>query len=285
MISLVGIGNGASAIVQKFEEIPQYQTYTLNSSVEKTIGNAYKLLHFEDPEEYEKNVPKLKKFFKNINDRVQVFVLGSSLSSNYTLGILEQLKDKKIDLFYIKPDIELLTGIPKLVENVVFGVLQQYARSGLFNSFTVFSNYNIEKALDTVPIKSYYDAINETIYSTVHYLNYFEFTEPEIGVLSRPTEINRIRSVGMLNMKTMQEKWLFDLDMERDLCYYLCINEERLSKEGGLHRRIVNMLKEKPRNAFRKISYAIYETHLSDFGFCVAHTNAIQSQKTLDMID
>ena len=66
MISLVGIGNGASAIVQKFEEIPQYQTYALNSSVEKTAGNAYKLVHFEDPEEYEKNVPKLKKFFKKL---------------------------------------------------------------------------------------------------------------------------------------------------------------------------------------------------------------------------
>jgi hypothetical protein len=37
------------------------------------------------------------------------------------------------------------------------------------------------------------------------------------------------------------------------------------------------MLKEKPRNAFKRISYAIYETELEqDFGFCVAHTNVVQ---------
>jgi len=81
----------------------------------------------------------------------------------------------------------------------------------------------------------------------------------------------------MLDMKNLEEKWIFDLDTERELCYYMCINEKRLKEEGGLHRKLVNILKEKPKNAFRKISYAIYETPLQqDFGFCVAHTNAIQ---------
>jgi hypothetical protein len=284
MISIVGLGNGASAIVEKFKDIPQYQIYVLNDKVEKNTSHAYNIPSFETPEEYEEKIPKLKKFFKTTNDRVQVFIMGSSLSSNYSLGILAQLSDKKVDVFYIKPDTDLLTGIPQLVENVVFGVLQEYARSGLFNSFTIFSNSNIEKALDTIPIKTYYDAINSTIFSSVHYLNYFEHTEPEIGVMASPAEINRIRTVGMLNMKNLQEKWLFDLDMERDLCYYLCINEKRLETEGGLHRKIVDMLKDKPNNAFRQLSYAIYETHLSDFGFCVAHTNAIQQQKTLDKL-
>ena len=98
--------------------------------------------------------------------------------------------------------------------------------------------------------------------------------------MASPAEINRIRTVGMLNMKIFK-KVAFDLDMERDLCYYLCINEKRLETEGGLHRKIVDMLKDKPSNAYRQLSYAIYETHLSDFGFCVAHTNAIQQQKPL----
>ena len=33
MISLVGIGNAATAIVEKFKEIPQYQIYVLNDKV------------------------------------------------------------------------------------------------------------------------------------------------------------------------------------------------------------------------------------------------------------
>ena len=195
------------------------------------------------------------------------------------------MKDKKLDVLYIKPDIELLTGERRLLENITFGVLQQYARSGLFSSFTIFSNLEIEKTLGNVPIKNYYDLINNAIFSAVHYLNYFVHSDPEIGQVAKPAPINRIRSLGALNMKNLEENWFFELDIERDLCYYLCINEERLEKEGSLHRKIVDMLKKKPSNAYRKISYAIYETPYSDFGYVVAHTNAIQNQPTLDKIE
>jgi hypothetical protein len=167
--------------------------------------------------------------------------------------------------------------VRKLVENVVFGVLQQYARSGLFNSFNILSNHNIENIIGNVPIKGYYGVLNSSVASTIHYLNYFDNAEPEIGQVSRVGEINRIKTCGMLSTETLEEKWFFDLQSPRDLCYYLCINSEKLENDGGLHRRIVDQLKEKPKNAFRKISYAIYESaHKQSFGFCVAHTNVVQ---------
>jgi len=285
MISIVGIGNAGSAIAEKFKsQEKNYQVYKLNSTVKRKTKYCHPLKDYENPEECEKNTPDLSKFFSDTADHVQVFVVGASKSSSYTLGILEQIKDKKIDLFYIKPDVEMLSGLPHLLEKVAYGVLQQYARSGLLSSFTVISNLEIEKHIQNISIKNYYDALNDTIFSSVHYLNFFTYSEPEIGVLPRPGEINRIRSIGMLDSEKLEERWLFELDSPREVCYYLCINEERLKTESGLHRRIVNMLKEKPRNAFRKISYGIYETHLSDFGFCVAHTNVIQEQ-TLDKID
>ena len=56
----------------------------------------------------------------------------------------------------------------------------------------------------------------------------------------------------------------------------MCINKEKLETDGELHKRLVDLLKQKPRNAFRKISYAIYETDYDDFGFCVALTNVVQ---------
>ena len=277
MISVVGLGNAASKIAEKFNDSHNYNVYVMNDGVTRTSKYKFKLENFETPEEYEKNIPNLKEFFANLDDYVQFFVVGSSYSSSYSLGVLEQLRDKKVDLYYIKPDTELLTGIPKLVENVGFGVLQEYARSGLLNSITFISNLNIENAITDIPIKTYFDVINNSIYSTIHYLNYFVHTEPEIGQVSKPLDINRIRTVGLLNVENLEEKWFFDLDMDRDLCYYMCINKKKLETDGGLHRRLVEMLKGKPRNAFRRISYAIYETDLEqDFGFCVAHTNAIQ---------
>ncbi len=286
MISIVGIGTGASAIASKFDDIAQYDVYIMNDTVERNVSRKRKLKKFNSPEQYEDNIPDLKKFFKDLKDHVQVFIIGTTYSSNYSLGILSQIRDKKLDVFYIKPDIELINGERRLMENMTFGVLQQYARSGLFNSFTIFSNLEIEKTLGDVPIKSYYDTINSAIFSAVHYLNYFTHSEPEIGQVAKPAEINRIRSMGALDPKSLKENWLFELDAERELCYYICVNEDRLATEGTLHRKLVEILKKKPSNAFRKISYAIYGTPYSDFGYVVAHTNTIQQQKnTLDKFE
>ena len=276
MISIVGLGCAASKIAEKFKETKNYNVYVLNKEVVRNSKYKFRLKEFEAPEDYEANIPNVQNFFKDIDDRVQFFIMGSSFSSNYSLGILQQIKNKKIDVFYVQPDGELMTGVPKLLDKAVFSILQEYARSGLLNSFTAISNVMIEKYLGNLPIKSYYEKINESIFSTIHYVNYFDHAEPEIGMTSKPLEINRIRTYGILNPKNLEEKWLYELDMERDICYYLCINRDRLENEGGLHKKIVDMLKEKPRNAFRRISYAIYETEHQDFGLCVAHTNAIQ---------
>ena len=284
MISIVGIGNAASSIVENFKtQKNNYKVYQLGSN-QKNTKYTKKLKAYENPEDYEKNIPDLSKFFGDINENIQVFVVGSSYSSNYTLGILEQLQSNKLEVFYVRPDIELLTGIPKLLENMMFGVLQQYARSGLFGSLTILSNLEIENSIPGLSIKNYYEKLNHTIFSCIHYLNFFNHTEPEIGQMANPAEINKIRSVGILDVKTLSEKWLFELDMPRETCYYICINQDRLEKESGLHKQIVDLLKEKPRNAYRKVSYGIWETHLHDFGVCVTHTNAIQ-QNTLDKLE
>ena len=276
MISIVGLGTAASRIADLFKSTKNYNVFALNSDVARTSKYKYKLKKYESPEEYEQNIPNLKKFFSELDDIVQVFIVGSSYSSNYSLGVLEQIHAKEVHVFYIKPDAELMTGVPKVLDKIVFSVLQQYSRSGLLSSFTVFSNIHIEQTIGEIPIKTYYDKINESIFSTVHYINYFNHAEPEIGTTAKPLEINRIRTYGILNPKSLEEKWFYDLDMSRDICYYLCINKDRIENEGGLHKKIVDALKEKPKNAFRRISYAIYETDYQDFGLCVAHTNAIQ---------
>tara|TARA_R100000315_G_C5234796_1_gene146219 strand:+ start:994 stop:1836 length:843 start_codon:yes stop_codon:yes gene_type:complete len=277
MISVVGLGTGASNLVEKFKGRPEYDVYQMNDGVKRRTKRKFRLKCYAEPELYESNIPDVGSFFKDLGERVQFYIMGASYSSNYTLAILEQIKDRKVELFYIRPDVELLSGVPKLIERTTFGVLQEYTRSGLFESITLISNLSIETIVQDIPVKAYYDTLNETIQTVVHYINYFEHNEPEIGVVSQPSDISRIRTLGMLDMENLEEKWFFNLDIDRELCYYLCINKEKLKTDGGLHRRYVEMLKKKPRNAFRNISYAIYETESErDFGFCVARTNVIQ---------
>jgi hypothetical protein len=278
MISLIGIGEAGCNVVSLFESHKEYNCFLFSEGQENTKYTR-KLPRVAKAEDCEGEAPKLSSYKTKeaIQSRVQVFLCGSSFSANYTLAILEQIRDRKIDIFYIKPDVDLLIGEVKLQERAIFGILQEYARSGLFNSFTIFSNPAIEKTIGEIPIKKYFEMINKNIYYAVHYLNVFDHTEPLVGNLSKPSEVQKIRSVGIISVDKLSEQWYYNLQEDRDVAYYLCIATERLENDGKLHAKVVQSLKSKPRNAFKNVTYAIYESpYESDFGFCVAHTNFIQ---------
>jgi len=278
MISLIGIGDAGCNVVSHFEGHKEYNCFLFSAEKDNTkyTRNLPKVTKEED---CEREAPKLSSYKTKeaIQDRVQVFLCGSSFSANYTLAILEQIKDRKIDIFYIKPDVDLLIGDVKLQERAIFGILQEYARSGLFNSLTIFSNPAIEKTIGEIPIKKYFEMINKSIYYAVHYLNVFDHTEPLVGNLSKPSEVQKIRSIGVISVDKLSEQWYYEMQEDRDVAYYLCIASNRLETDGKLHSKVVQSLKSKPRNAFKNVTYAIYESpYESDFGFCVAHTNFIQ---------
>jgi len=241
MISLIGIGDAGCNVVSLFEEHKEYNCFLFSEGRDNTKYTR-DLPRVEKAEDCEEKAPKLSSYktLQAIQDRVQVFLCGSSFSANYTLAILQQIRDREIEIFYIKPDVDLLIGDVRLQERAIFGILQQYARSGLFKNLTILSNPAIEKTIGEIPIKKYFDMINKNIYYAVHYL-------------------------------------------DRDVAYYLCIAEKRLETDGKLHSKVVQSLKSKPRNAFKNVTYAIYESpYETDFGFCVAHTNYIQGQIILD---
>jgi len=284
MISLIGIGEAGCNIVSLFENHREYNRFLFSENQENTKWTR-KLPRVSKPEECEEQAPDLSSYktLSAIQERVQVFVCGSSFSANYTLALLQQIKDKQIDIFYIRPDVDLLIGQIKLQERAIFGILQEYSRSGLFNSLTIFSNPAIEKTIGEIPIKKYFDTINKSIYYAVHYLNLFDHTSPIVGNLSKPSEVQRIRSVGMVSVDKLVENWYYKLEEDRDVSYYLCIASSRLETDGKLHSRVVESLKNKPRNAFKNVTYGIYESpYENDFGFCVAHTNFVQGQQLLD---
>ena len=284
MISLIGIGEAGCNVVSLFENHKEYNCFLFSEDQENTKYTR-KLSKVAKAEDCEGKAPKLSSYKTEeaIQDRVQVFLCGSSFSANYTLAILQQIRDRQIDIFYIKPDVDLLIGDSKLQERAIFGILQEYARSGLFKSFTILSNPAIEKTIGEIPIKKYFDTINKSIYYAVHYLNVFDHTTPLVGNLSKPSDVQRIRSVGIVSVNKLTENWYYKLEEDRDVAYYLCIANERLETDGKLHSRVVESLKSKPRNAFKNVTYGIYESpYETDFGFCVAHTNFVQGQKLLD---
>ena len=71
MISVIGLGNGASAIAEKFSHIPQYNVYLMNSKIARNSKYKFKLKAYETPEEYESNVPDVRKFFTALDEKIQ----------------------------------------------------------------------------------------------------------------------------------------------------------------------------------------------------------------------
>ena len=134
MISLVGIGTAGENIVGHFRDNKEYNVYVLSDNVVRNSKYKYKIKNCDNIEEYEDENSglKLAKFLGTTEGHVQVFLCGSSRTANATLSILQHIKDKKIDIFYIQPDTDLLIGVPKLQERAIFSILQTYARSGLF---------------------------------------------------------------------------------------------------------------------------------------------------------
>ena len=139
MISIVGLGNAASAIATKFANTSNYNVYLMNDKLSRSSKYKFRLKSHQKPEDYENNIPDLKKFFKDLDDHVQFIIVGSSYSSNYSLGVLEQIKNKKIDVFYVQPDIELLSKTRKMQERVTCGILQEYARSAALKKIYLIS--------------------------------------------------------------------------------------------------------------------------------------------------
>lgn len=279
MITIFGIGTAGKNIAKLFSSHKNYNIFSFTTQEEDEVGH-FQLRSSISPEKCEENIPDLSRIQKEVSEKIQVFLCGSSFSSNYALGILEQFKDRKVEIFYIKPDADMLVGNKKLQEKVIFAVLQQYARSGLFDSITILSNPVIEQHLGNVPIKTYYQTINQTIYYVVHYLNYFNNNEPLIGNSKETSEIQRIRTIGFSEHDRLSEKLFYQLDNQRDVSYIFCINKDKLEKDGELHRNITSKLKQKPRNAYKNISYSIYESHDNkDYGFCIALTNVVQESE------
>jgi hypothetical protein len=143
MISIVGLGTGGSKIAKEFEQYSVYNVYALDF-----------LEKHEKPEDYEKNVPDLREHLVDIDSHVQFFVVGSSYSSNYALGILEQIKDKKIDLFILNQIQNCWLVFQNLWRGQPLAYCKNTQDPDCFNSITFINNLSVEQVyLQNIPIK------------------------------------------------------------------------------------------------------------------------------------
>jgi len=276
-LNIVGIGSAGCNIASHFGEYPQYEIYKIDVGIEGE--RCYSVPHCETAEEYEAvKLPRMKTFFKGMKGETLVVVGGSGKISCASLRILENIKKLPISILYIKPDMTLLNGSSLLRERVVFGVLQEYTRSGVFEKMYLVSNEMLDEILDGAPIIGYHERLNEILVPTFHMLNVFSNNEPIIGKIEKPKITHRIVTLGLYDPDQNQEKKFFSLDNVREKCYIYGINEEKLKNDGKLFKKIMSQVKSKSEENV-KISYAVYSTNYDyDIAYVIERTPYVQAQ-------
>tara|TARA_R110000851_G_scaffold213868_1_gene366490 strand:+ start:354 stop:1181 length:828 start_codon:yes stop_codon:yes gene_type:complete len=275
-MNVIGLGQAGCNIADMLSEYPQYKTYKIDVGIEGT--RCYDVKRQKGPEEYEKNVPSMKTFFRGIKGETLFVIGGSGHISAMCLRVMEQIKDKcEISVLYIRPELSLLSKTKSLHERATFNVLQEFARSGLLKVLYLASNINLENILGNVPIIGYNNKINELLVSTIHMINVFKNSEPVMGKIEEPSEICRIATFGISEIEEGEEKFFFSLDNTTERCYIYGINEERLATEGGLKKKIISRIKSTSSEESIQVSFGVFPTNYQqDYCYTLNYTSIVQ---------
>jgi hypothetical protein len=276
MSNIIGLGESACALAKEFKKYPQYTVYNILTGDKRVYGKKFYIEPQDDPEQYEAQCPSLKKFLNSVADDVLFIVDGSEPVSATSLKILSEIRECNITILYLKTNIKMLSEREKLNEQMVRGVLQEYARSAVFEKIIFVDLDLVGTILPNMTVKTYYSTIRQTIASTLHMIEIFSRTAADHGTLATPHEASRILTIGIKDFETGEENMFFPLDYPREKCYYYAINEEKLATDVTLLEKI-NMQISEAAHDQTAVSYGIYSTNYADdYIYAAYRSSAIQ---------
>lgn len=271
MTTLIGLGNTGSKVVQKVSEYGQYKAVTIDSGKE--------IKEYSSPEEYENKCPSFKKLFKGVDNDVYLFLSASGNISGACLRILEQLKGKVLNVVCIHSDIVTLSSVGSLQQNLVSGVLQEYARSGLIKNLFLLDNTKIEDLLEDVGLDEYYDKMNETIAYLFHTFMCFENLDASFQFGDLDGGLASIKTFSIINEKGEQKKF-FDLSEVTHEIFFFSYNKEK-NKNKNYLKDIKKFAQDQISASTKKVGTKIFETTSEDTNtYSLMSTHIVQNAET-----
>ena len=269
---IIGLGEAGKNICSKMPKNGNIRTIVLDAGKNLPVCSTH--------EEYEASVPKLANKLRLGKEKdVWLIVSGAGRVSGACLAILEQLKDRNVNVIHISSDALLISKTQHKQQKVVFSVLQQYARSGMFNALWLFSNPCMQEFLGEGSIENYYENVNNAIVNFLSNYGYFINTNPFMGTHHEPNEISRIRTVSIGDQENKQENLYFLLDNITESCYYYSVSEEDKKNNKNFLtnvKRHVIIDKEKHIES----SFGLWENSSNfSYFYSVKYTHYIQSEE------
>ena len=264
---MVGLGEAGKNIVELFK--PHTKLYKII-----VLDEGEGLEKRDTVEEYDEHPIKFNQKVLKSHDEAFLFVCGSGKVAGASLRVLEALKAHKTTVVYIIPDLEFATDVERRRHKVHFGVLQEYARSGMINEMIILDNKKMFELAGAGTALKYYEKVNYFIYSTIQNLMYCRHTKPDFGKVHEKKEISRISTIGMAKFKE-EEKLLFSLDNITETCYIINIEEEDIDNDNSIIPSCQDIVRENKKHN-RDTSFAIWKSSEDNHLYSIHYTHFIQ---------
>lgn len=280
MDKVIGLGKTGCAVAEQLTAYPEYRIYKIDVGIEERGSLS---LDFQpDMASYEANIDQqeVEVYLRSIKkkDQVLLVVEGGDPVSGATLKILETVKDSSLTVLYICPDRLMSSEVQKRDDRVAFNILQEYARSGIFEKIFLVDKLTVESLIGDVSIQEYEKSISYFIAYVVAMINYFDHTEPTLANKIDPHNISRLATFGVSSLEEDQQdiKLLFPLESSRDIHFFYGVPQAMMAEDSSLTKKIKNHVKSY-KNEDVSSSFSVYSTSFEDLMvLCVAYSSQIQ---------
>tara|TARA_R110002126_G_scaffold63966_1_gene164009 strand:- start:715 stop:1575 length:861 start_codon:yes stop_codon:yes gene_type:complete len=274
---VIGLGKLGCAIAEELTAYPEYRIYKIDAEIDER--GSFSIGASADMEAYEKNFDSTaaEVYLRSIKpgDSILVIMSGGDPVSGCILRLLECIKDAEINVLYIVPEREMISGVQKRDDKISFNVLQEYARSGVFKSLLLVKKTVVEKLMGDVSIQQYEKNISYFISYTIAMINYFEHTEPIVANKIAPVEWCRIGTYGIssLDEKNQDTNLLFPLEAISDIHFFYGVPSQELDQDPTLMKKIKEHVKSfKSGNI--STSFSVYSTSFDNLMVLCSATSA-----------
>ena len=265
---LIGIGSAGSNLIKEFSE-----HHTKISITSKDFSKQCK-----KTEDYEEHCPDFSDRLDFEDDECWVALCGAGMVAGCALKALETIKHKTINLIYVYPDTTLCNTIQLKRNKVLYNVLQEYTRSGLFNKMYMFSNKSVLDIIGKQSIIEMYAMINKQIAITIETLEWLKTQNPVMGSAHESKEVSRICTLSVGDFEKNEEKLLFLLDNNTEASYLYSVSKKHLESNKDLLKIIKERILNDEENKINS-SFAVYPSeHNQSFFYSLKLTHHIQEK-------
>jgi hypothetical protein len=247
MDKIIGLGTLGCSIAEELSTHPEYRIYKIGSDIDERASLS--IGQYGSIEEYEREVDvgSVEIYLRTIKENEPVLVIlgGGDPIAGAVLKILEVIKDAQINVLYICPDRGMISEIQKRDDKISFNVLQEFARSGMFEKIFLVDKALVEESMGEVAVQDYEKSVSHFISYVVAMINYFNHSKPLVSSKIEPPLHCRIATFGISNLDAQAKEvnLLFPMADITDFHFFYGVPSEMLESDGTLMKKIKNHVK------------------------------------------